>query len=68
VLIEYQLRVEAQEEVIKNFESYGIEKYDSLVDALERNEYLSKPKKLVFYMKHRESPPTRPSIVEAQKL
>ena len=39
MLIEYQLRVEAQEEVIKNFESYGIEKNRSLVAAIEQGEY-----------------------------
>ena len=42
--------------------------YDSLVAALGQNEYLSKPRILDLDKKHRESPPARPSIVEALKL
>lgn len=49
-----------------NFDSDEIEESDSLVLAVERNEYQSKPKILVFDTKHQESSPTRPSIVDAQ--
>ena len=52
--------------MIMNFESDGIEEYGSLVVALEQGEFRSKPKKLELDMKHRESPPTKPSIEEAQ--
>ena len=68
VQIEVRLSVEALEEVIMNFDSVGIEEYDAFVDTLERNKYRSKPKKLELDMKHRESPPAIPSIVEAPKL
>ena len=36
--------------------------------ALKINEYLSKPKKLELDVKHRKTPPVRPSIVEAPKF
>ena len=62
------LGVEALEEVIMNFDSDGIEEYNYLVAALEQNDYQSKPKKLELDLKHHESPPARPSIVEAPKL
>ena len=62
------LGVEALETVIMNFDSDGIEAYNYLVAALELNAYQSKPKKLELDMKHHESPPARPSIVEAPKL
>ena len=39
-----------------------------MVAALDKCEYRSKPKKYELDMKNRESPPTRPSIVEALKL
>ena len=51
-----------------NFNSDGIEEYESLEAALERNKYQSKPKKLELDINHREFPPARPSIVDAQKL
>ena len=54
--------------MIMNFESDGIEDYGSLVVALEQNQYRSKSKKFELYMKHRESPPRKPSIEEAPKL
>ena len=44
--IEERLGVDAIAMVIMNFDSDDIEEYDSLVDALEQNEYLSKTKKL----------------------
>ena len=46
VQIEERLGVDAIAMVIMNFDSDDIEEYDSLVDALEQNEYLSKTKKL----------------------
>ena len=64
VPIEECLGVEALVEMIMNFERDDIEYYGSLVAALERNEYRSKPDKLELDMKHRESPPTRLSIEE----
>ena len=51
-----------------NFDSDGIKKYDSLVAALERNEYRSKTRKLELDMKHGESPSSKPSSKEALKL
>ena len=51
-----------------NFDSDGIEEYDALVNALEQKKYWLKTKKLELDMKHRESPPARPSIVEAPKV
>lgn len=51
-----------------NFDTDGIEECCYLVVALKRNEYRLMPKKIEFHMKHRESPPTRPSIVEDLKL
>ena len=54
--------------MIINFESYGTEEYGSLVAALERGEFQSKPKKLELDMKHCKSPPVRLSIKEAPKL
>ncbi|MCQ8077603.1 hypothetical protein NP267_23975, partial [Salmonella enterica] len=68
VQIEERLGVEALAAVIMNFDSDGIEEYDELVAALDRCEYRPKPKKYELDMKNRESPPTRPSIVEAPKL
>ena len=44
------LGVEALEEVIMNFDSDGIEAYNYLVAALERNEYRSKPRKFELDM------------------
>ena len=51
-----------------NFENNGIEEYGYLVAALDRGEFRSKLKKLELDMKHRESPPARPSTEEAPKL
>ncbi|TMW95515.1 hypothetical protein EJD97_008725 [Solanum chilense] len=67
VQIEEVLVVEALAAVIMNFDSDGIEEYDSLVVALERNEYRSMPKKLMLDMKHRESPPAKQAIEEDPK-
>ena len=39
-----------------------------MVAALDRGDVRFKPKKLDLDMKHHESPPTKPSIEEAQKL
>ena len=39
-----------------------------MVAALDRGNFWFKQKKLELDMKHRESPPARPSIEEAQKL
>ncbi|XP_015060525.1 uncharacterized protein LOC107006498 [Solanum pennellii] len=50
-----------------NFSRYG-KSYNDFVAALKTSEYRSKLKKLEFYMMHHESPPVRPSIVEASKL
>uniref|UniRef100_M1DRZ9 Integrase core domain containing protein n=1 Tax=Solanum tuberosum TaxID=4113 RepID=M1DRZ9_SOLTU len=63
-----RLGVEALAAVMMNFDSDGIEEYDELVTALDRCEYRSKRKKYELDMKNRESPPTRPSIVQAPKL
>ena len=68
VQIEERLGVEALAVVIMNFESEGIEVYRSLVAALERSDYRSKPMKLELDMKHCESSSARPSIEEAPKL
>ena len=68
VLFEERLGVDALPAVIMNFDIDGIEGYDSLVAALELNEYQSKPKKLKLDMKYLASPPIRASIVEAPKL
>ncbi|KAH0634861.1 hypothetical protein KY284_037647 [Solanum tuberosum] len=68
VQIKERLGVEALAKVMMNFESDGIEEYDELVDALDRCEYRSKPKKYELDMKNRESPPARPPIVEAPKV
>ena len=68
VQIEERLGVEALAAVMMNFDSDCIEEYDELVAELDRCEYRSKPKKYELDMKNRESPPARPSIVEAPKL
>lgn len=68
VQIEERLGVEKLAVVIMNFDNDGIEEFDYLVAALERNEYRSKPMKLVIDMNHRESPPAKPSFEDAQKL
>ena len=54
--------------MIMNFESDDIKEYGSLVLELDRDDIQLKPKKLELYMKHRESPPVKPSIEEAPKL
>ena len=66
--IKERLGVDALATTIMNFDSDGIEEFDSLVAILEQLEYRSKLKKLELDMKHRESTPARPSIVEAPKL
>ena len=48
-----------------NFDSDDIKNYDALLASYERNKYRPKSKKLKLDMKHRESPPARPSILEA---
>ena len=68
VQVEETLGAEALATVMMNFESDGIEEYDELVDALDRCEYRSKPKKFELDMKNRESPPARPSTVDASNL
>ena len=62
------MAVEAITAMIMNFSSDGIEEYGSLVAALERNEYRSKPKKLELNTKNRESPSSTLSVDEAPKL
>ena len=50
-----------------NFDSDGIEEYNSLVAAIELNKYQSKPK-LELDVNHHKYTPARPSIVDTQKL
>ena len=68
VQIEERLGVEALAAVIINFDSDGIEEYGSLVSTLDRVDVCFKPKKFELGMKHRESPPAKPSIEKDQKL
>ena len=68
VQIEDHLVVKALAVVTMNFESDGIEEYESLAVELDRGEFWFKPKKLELDMKHRESPPAKPSSEEAPKL
>ena len=68
VQIKECLDVEALAAVIMNFESDGIEEYGSLVAALDQGDVRFKPNKLELDMKHRESPPAKPSIEEALKV
>ena len=68
VQIEERLGVVALAAVIMNFESDGIEEYGSLVAALDQGDVRFKPNKLELDMKHRESPPAKPSIEEAPKV
>ena len=51
-----------------NFDSDCIKEYGSLVAALDRVDVRFKPKKLELDMKHRESPPTKPSIEQVPKV
>ena len=51
-----------------NFDSDGIDEYESLVAALDRGNVHFKPKKFELDIQHRESPPAKPSIEEAPKL
>ena len=44
-----------------NFESDDIEEYGSLVAELDQGDVWLKKKKLELDMKHRESPPVKPS-------
>ena len=53
VQIEKSLGVEVLRAVIMNIESEGIEDFMSLVLALERGEFWSKPMKLALDMKYR---------------
>ena len=66
--IEERLSVEALAEVIMNFDNDCIEKYESLVVALDRGDVRFKPKKCDLDMKNCESPPAKPTIEEAPKL
>lgn len=69
VPIEERLGVEALVEVIMNFASYGIEKYDEMVGALcGRVSYSYAPNNLDLYLKNRTTPPTCPSIEEPPTL
>lgn len=52
--IEERLVVEELTAVIMNFYSDIIKEYDSLVVALERNKYQSKPKKFELDKKHHD--------------
>ena len=51
-----------------NFDSDGIDEYGSLVSTLDRGNVHFKPKKFELDTRHRESPPTKPSIEEDTKL
>ena len=53
---------------IMNFDSDYIEEYGSLVAELDRGVVRLNPKKLELDMKHRESPPAKPSIEKAPKV
>ena len=68
VHIEEQLGFEALQGVITNFDSNGIEEYYFFMTALKREEYQSKTKKFECKMKHRESQPVGPSIVQELKF
>ena len=68
IQIEECLGVEALAALIMNFDSDCIEEYGSLVIALDQGDVPFKPKKLELLMKHRESPPAKPSIEEAPKV
>ena len=65
VQIKERLGVEALAEVIMNFDSDGIDEYESLVAALDRGNVHFKPKKFESDMKHPESQHAKPSIEEA---
>ena len=54
--------------MIMNFESDGIEEYESLVVEFDRGKCRFKAKKLELDMKHRKSQPAKPSIEEVPKL
>lgn len=51
-----------------NFDCDSIEDYDELVEALDRFESRSKPKRLELEMKNCASPPAKPFIDEPLKL
>ena len=67
VQIEERLGVEALEAMIMNFDSDGIDEYDSLVVALDQGNVRFKPTKFELDMKHHKSPGAKPSIEEAPK-
>ena len=54
--------------MIMNFDSDDIEEYGSLVATLDRGDDRFKPKKLELDIRHRESPPSKPSVEEAPKV
>ena len=66
--IEELIGVEELAAVIMNFDSDCIEKYESLVAALDRGDVWFKSKKFELDMKNCESPPAKPSIEEAPKV
>ena len=68
IQIEELLGVDELEAVIMNFESDCIEEYGSLVESLDQGDVRFKPKKLDLFMKHRVSPPAKPSMQEGPKL
>ena len=68
VQIEKRLGVEALEAVIKILGSVCIEEYGSLVAALDRGDFRFRPKKFDLDMKHREYPPSKPSIEDGLKF
>ncbi|KAK4731214.1 hypothetical protein R3W88_024202 [Solanum pinnatisectum] len=68
VSIEEKLGVDALAVVMMNFDSNKNEDYDELVAALDRFEFCSKPKRLEFDMKNRDSPSAKPSVDKPPKL
>ncbi|XP_049373432.1 uncharacterized protein LOC125838412 [Solanum verrucosum] len=68
VSIEERLGVDALALVIMNFDSDGIDDYDELVAALDRFEFRFKAKWLELDMKNRDTPHTKLSVDELQKL
>ncbi|XP_015160534.1 uncharacterized protein [Solanum tuberosum] len=68
VSIKERLGVDALAVVTINLDSDGIDDYDELVVALDRFEFLFKPKRLELDMKNRDTPPVKPSVDEPLKL
>ena len=54
--------------MIMNFYSDCFEEYESFIAALDRGDVQFKPKKMELDMKHRESPPAKPSVEKDPKV